>query len=173
MFSYLSADSSLKNMVDKVTDTDGFKAYALKWRGSSSQNSFSKTSHKIKDVFTRFQDISKRAYSGSTGSANTSKEELESPQLDCLIAISDLFSQSNNYFEEAAKLVTESSDPSDPTSVPIQLMGAPGELEGCSLKDSERQDIHKLVILALRREATSKKVDSLDAENGQTHEVIQ
>ena len=157
--------NSSKRMADKQEDLDRVKTYGQRWKNPSSQISFSKTSLRIKDVLSRFQDLNKR----SKDTVNSMKGGSIGSPLGPL-SIPDMFSQRNNYFEDAAKLVTSSEDQMRPDSIHIHMSGAPGELEGCLLSNKDKQLIHKLVIQALYR-SSYKRANGKYAATGFSNSV--
>ena len=152
-------------MTEKQEDLEGVKSYGQRWKNPSSQISFSKTSLKIKDVLSRFQDANKRnkdtISSMKRGSSGTPMG---------LLSIPDMFSHTNNYFEEAAKLVTSSEDQLTDNSIHIHMSGSPGELEGCLLSKKDKQMIHKMLLQALYR-SSYKKANSKESPDTVTNYV--
>ncbi|KAI6646513.1 centrosomal protein [Oopsacas minuta] len=148
----LNAKKSSKKMADKPADIEKRRTR----KNPSSYTSFSKTSLKIKDKFSKL--------TLNKDSTSNMKEQEATGQLGGLITIPDMFSQPNNYFEEAAKLVTGSSDVSL-SSASIHMAAAPGEAEGCSLHNRDKQRIHKLALQSLYYYSTDKKKIIQNARN--------
>ena len=137
--------SKFRKMADKQSDNDKIK------KNPSNQISFTKTSLKIKDALTRFQDLKRANHKDSNSSA---KGQDAMGQLGGLLNIPDMFSQENNYFEAAVQLVT-GSDTTHQSS-PIHIAVTPGESEACLLTDTNKQLIHKLIIQTLYKSSNCK-----------------
>ena len=137
-----------KKMTEKQEDLEKGKSYGSRWKSPVSMTTFSKAtnSFKLKDTFSRFQDPNKR----NKDSGSSLKGDSSRPIIG-LMSIPVMFSQTNNYFEEAAKLVTSSDDISADQSIHIHMAGAPGESEGCSLSNKHKQQIYKLLLQAQYR----------------------
>lgn len=154
--------SKFRKMADKPAESDKMK------KNPSNQISFTKTSLKIKDALTRFQELNKRA--NHKDSSSSAKDQGATGQLSGLLSIPDMFSRENNYFEAAAQLVT-GSDTTQQPSPPIHMAATPGESEACLLGDMNKQLIHKLVIQALYKKSNCKTTSTQGATNGHGHTV--
>ena len=153
--------SKFRQMADKPSESDKMK------RNPRNQISFTKTSLKIKDALTRFQDLNKRTNHKDT--SISVKDQAVTEQLGGLLSIPDMFSQENNYFEAAAMLVS-GSDTTQQSSPPIHVTVTPGESEVCLLEDTKKQLIHKLVIQALYSSNCNTN-STQDATNGHGYSV--